>query len=915
MAGFLASFNFGDREESFAPQDDGCPSLDQLQKRLQQIIDEKTTETRAQRVTATLDVAGTAQFPITAAIAPATIAPEQDDGASNVDPRLSEAEPMHVDSENRGSDQTLVYTAAEVLRNQLDDAAAVQRAVAEQIVETASHADGSTWVLHKSDLTPNGGTYVFLCARSVRQWTIEHPETTKLIVGDYTKKDPDPLLMTLHKTVGELGEFRKPPPMIGPQKPDKTTLALAVKEAQRVAAQARKLANKENRPKKIKTPRPRKKKANTGSDVQTQTQAQLSLADQASQALEGAGMIQLQEAVAREQEEEGGTALSETQTQARPVVKELALNVSPEEAARRRDVALKLLTDAGVGHASLTPDQFNIFANQAPDLQKESLNMIIAYGAERLQIVHPSHRESSTSVPPSGTHAQTAGDGSASALPEAQATTKKQLVLDETPKAKGRSRPLGKSRLACFQCKNRKVRAGNISCEYPPQKPRKKKTKTDAPAADDVVNADGDDGGDGDGTPDETLMTEAHEENTQVEQFAEPRSEEDFQRYGDGYYSYPQVPADADAGQDVIQDAQDAVQDEVQRAGQVEAPSEPNQNEQEHQPPPTSLPYFQTPSGFSLPQPDPLDDPPRPLLHSSLALPDSTVYFPPYQPATATPAQQEAPPAHDSQSQGRDHHAAQPHAPSSHGNHARQTPNAVGKSDSGSRDGTTSSTWNQQHTYSLPPPVRSTTHLSPLSQPALAGSQSPDVATTAILNTNHGVQMQDVLLLAHATSAHNQRYTPNSGVKMHHPAAAATPKQSPQPAYVQRSESQPGRRTATPQRGLGGAYSTSPDQNADLTNNSKTMPGGRMSMGGLQAGGGYGSNVDMASEASSKIGYKPYSYHQRSSMAVNYSPYQYGPVTTEPPAAVTGTPPQSMAQGVASLRSEVQGAVNCLVED
>ena len=65
------------------------------------------------------------------------------------------------------------------------------------------------------------------------------------------------------------------------------------------------------------------------------------------------------------------------------------LNLPPGEAERRTDVASKLLSDAGIEPANLSQEQFSIFANQSPDLQKESLAMLVKYGAERLRIVHP----------------------------------------------------------------------------------------------------------------------------------------------------------------------------------------------------------------------------------------------------------------------------------------------------------------------------------------------------------------------------------------------------------------------------------------------------------------------------------------------------------------------------------------------
>lgn len=65
------------------------------------------------------------------------------------------------------------------------------------------------------------------------------------------------------------------------------------------------------------------------------------------------------------------------------------LNLSPSEAARRKDEATRKLRDAGIDPETLSTEQFDIFANQSPDLQTESLAMLVKYGAERLRIVHP----------------------------------------------------------------------------------------------------------------------------------------------------------------------------------------------------------------------------------------------------------------------------------------------------------------------------------------------------------------------------------------------------------------------------------------------------------------------------------------------------------------------------------------------
>lgn len=167
------------------------------------------------------------------------------------------------------------------------------------------------------------------------------------------------------------------------------------------------------------------------------------------------------------------------------------VNVSPAEAARRREVARGMLKDAGVDPETLSAEQFSIFANQSPDLQKESLSMLAKYGAERLRIVHPSNRESSASVPAS---ALATPVQATQPTPSGPMTTKELVPQDsgpkkgsrkmkpaadangatvgevadgqaetETPTKASRSRG-GKSRVACYQCKDRKVKVSKESC-------------------------------------------------------------------------------------------------------------------------------------------------------------------------------------------------------------------------------------------------------------------------------------------------------------------------------------------------------------------------------------------------------------------------------------------------------------------
>lgn len=75
------------------------------------------------------------------------------------------------------------------------------------------------------------------------------------------------------------------------------------------------------------------------------------------------------------------------------------LNLPPGEAARRWEVAIKLLNDSNLDPRTLSTEQFSIFANQSPELQQDSLAMLVKYGAERLRIVHPDKNEPDSSEP------------------------------------------------------------------------------------------------------------------------------------------------------------------------------------------------------------------------------------------------------------------------------------------------------------------------------------------------------------------------------------------------------------------------------------------------------------------------------------------------------------------------------------
>ncbi|OAA65955.1 hypothetical protein SPI_02742 [Niveomyces insectorum RCEF 264] len=81
-----------------------------------------------------------------------------------------------------------------------------------------------------------------------------------------------------------------------------------------------------------------------------------------------------------------------------------------EVSSLRKQTAIRLLSERNVDPATLNREQFCTFANQAPSLQKESLELFAQYGAERLAIV------------PAGNQSNAGNQGSTSSSAQASHT-------------------------------------------------------------------------------------------------------------------------------------------------------------------------------------------------------------------------------------------------------------------------------------------------------------------------------------------------------------------------------------------------------------------------------------------------------------------------------------------------------------
>ncbi|KAK3390445.1 hypothetical protein B0H63DRAFT_446563 [Podospora didyma] len=163
------------------------------------------------------------------------------------------------------------------------------------------------------------------------------------------------------------------------------------------------------------------------------------------------------------------------------------LNLPPGEAARRRDVAMKLLSDQGTDPQTLSPDQFNIFANQSSKLQHESLAMLVKYGAERLHIVHPTKngeitsQDASAGYESAANHVPALAPAQSQSAPDGPSKIKKSrkrksdqaveaIVFSANANGKGKER-CDKIKPSCTHCVTK-----GYTCIYPAAKPRKSRT-------------------------------------------------------------------------------------------------------------------------------------------------------------------------------------------------------------------------------------------------------------------------------------------------------------------------------------------------------------------------------------------------------------------------------------------------------
>ncbi|KAI0890362.1 uncharacterized protein GGS22DRAFT_150690 [Annulohypoxylon maeteangense] len=472
-----------------------CSSIQEIQDKLHHSLISKSSDTHAEHTSITFEFRHNTLFNINGDT-------DNNSPDGSIDPTSQSQQPPIARTVN----------VSETVQNQPADDPVLQRAVAKHIVGAMGVVDGSSWVVRKVSRGAQGWTFTYICKDSLQEWNHANGKNTdKFIIASYSGPGSlDPTTASrpafdcrgtlniafskstrgiivkynhtpIHKTVQQLFDLLTPD--LPPPPVNKGTAA-------------------NQRTPKVKRPPPTE--GEEGSRRKRPRKKDKAPEAPMGDAASGSGHV-------------SRTGPESQNTDPSDVHYTSVLNVPPDEAARRQQTAIELLTAEGIDPGTLSRDQFEIFSNQSPELQAASLEMLKMYGAEKLRIVHPLDVDEptpSTSTPAEGqssnvTPAASSGPKSAPATNEtptkrrggrkkksdvavAEAgavvpveqngevgTTASTLKLTVKPR---------KTRGACQTCKVRKTQCtkqhpscsiclkAGVDCVYLPPKPRRRKS-------------------------------------------------------------------------------------------------------------------------------------------------------------------------------------------------------------------------------------------------------------------------------------------------------------------------------------------------------------------------------------------------------------------------------------------------------
>ncbi|ESA42884.1 hypothetical protein GE21DRAFT_5820 [Neurospora crassa] len=500
-----------------------CGSILELREQLRSVFSTKVTEKRAEHVSVTLELRSTSVFHI-----PVTEPEnEQLEQAASIDPSLGGAQSSVAPASGEGgangnvngNQPTRQINAIDALINQPSDDHVLQKSVAKHIITTLGEIDGSSWAVRQVSRGEQGWTFGYICKDSWQAWSRQNAKNPgRAVIGEWSQK-PDSMDAVnlsrpafdcrgsvtvafvkgrkvievkydhtpLHKTVGQLIELLVPPP--APREPKHALQRREPKKPKEPKPPKPPKPPKQPKPPKDpnapKPPRKKRPAGEGGAGDGTQPKKRRKKKDAAAVGPDGSilppempGALPVGESSERPlyNSHAGGDTQNGYSTYPEGLVGQAPaaadegvhvhsiLNIPPAEAARRRTVAIDLLESGGIDPKTLSPEQFNIFANQAPELQQESLDMLKRYGAERLRIVHPDKEQGDGAQAAPATQAATAPSTAPINPLKKKSKKKKSGVVDseEGVAASGgkKKKKKNKEKLTrgkCDPCRDRKI--------------------------------------------------------------------------------------------------------------------------------------------------------------------------------------------------------------------------------------------------------------------------------------------------------------------------------------------------------------------------------------------------------------------------------------------------------------------------
>ncbi|KAI8623880.1 hypothetical protein F5Y19DRAFT_345351 [Xylariaceae sp. FL1651] len=497
-----------------------CNSVQDLQDQLHQLLATKSTDIRAEHTSTNFELRSQTPFHL----------------ADDADNLATGSTDLTQPQQQQQQAVTRIVLASETVQNQPTDNPVLQKAVAKHISSAVGAVDNSAWIVRQVARGAQGWKFTYICKDSLQAWNRANAKNAERpVIGSYSGSGGlDPINLSrpafdcrgtltvafskssrgvivkyehtpLHKTVQHLVERLAPVPVPVPSSNNGSQRTPKAKRPPPTDGEEE--SRKKKRTPKAKRPPPAEDENGEESRKKRRKKSKASEAN-----------------TERELKESHNTPQSQAQPHAAmdKASSTAFLNVPPAEAERRRQTAVELLTGKGIDPGTLSTEQFNIFANQAPNLQSASLDMLAKYGAERLRIVHPVEKEQAGS-----SNSSAAGDMSANASPAAAPALTSGSTSTPTKKPRNKKKKsdgpvtevsigngavvsleqdgeLGttesalrpknrnalKTRGICDTCRQRKTKctkehpscstciAAGVSCIYLPPKPRRKSQKS-----------------------------------------------------------------------------------------------------------------------------------------------------------------------------------------------------------------------------------------------------------------------------------------------------------------------------------------------------------------------------------------------------------------------------------------------------